>query len=475
MQPEEDIMAHHDSPRSQEAAPKGVPIVFGPLGGFAPDKVFVHFLGGGKPGVKGRYYNKSTGTMEDLIRDTPYSLAELTSPVSVGGGAPANIPSVFITSYVSGRIYISLNAPLDGLGCCYQPASANPNDPNYLIRYQYIEPTVDAGGMHVNMSYIDCAAIGLILTAVNAPHSKNSPLATLVNTTQLVTAAANAATPPLANVVPSPKDILPSPKFARVLPPMAFHDATNPNPLYHDWTSYLKTTLQRQAIHIQGCFAGSQVGGIPQRERLTSQGYDYMATVDVNGNVTMTAQKGSGKANPTCGGIKGDGIGDQSTVTITFAELNATNGIYGCDPGYTWSYVDPHGKTQSDTTSSMTNDVFGWVVGDLLAGLNFGFPGSAVTFNGIPLGGLSSTRWWGGTMPDGTVIDPANTPAGKNLLFDKAQPAKPTNYNTYAASLQGKATAYGFSLQDRLGQVLMEFDPAIDPNSYLMIELNVDQ
>ncbi len=468
-------MAQNDSSKLQDTASTGVPIVFGPLGGFAPEKVFVHFLGGGKPGVKGQYYNKTTNKMTDLIRDTPYSLAELTSPVSVGGGAPANIPAVFITSYVSGRIYISLNSPLDGLGCCYQPASADPSDPNYLIRYQYIEPTVDAGGMHVNMSYIDCLAIGLILMAVNAPHARNSPLDTRVNTTQLVTTAANAATPALANVVPSPQAILPSPKFARVLPPMAFHDANNPNPLYHDWTSYLKTTLQRQTIHIQGCFAGSQAGGIPQRERLTSQGYDYMAIVDASGNVTMTAQKGSGKANSTCGGIKGDGIGDQSTITIAFKELNATNGIYGCDPGYTWSYVDPKGNKQTGSTSAITNDVFGWVVGDLLAGLNFGFPGSSVPFNGTPISLLPSTKWWGGTMPDGTVIDPADTPAGRKLMFQNAQPGQPSNYNTYAASLQDKATAYGFSLQDRLGQVLMEFDPAIDPNSYLMIELNVDQ
>ncbi len=468
-------MAHHDSPRPQETASKGVPIVFGPLGGFTLENVFVHFLGGGGAGITGRYYNTGTKTLAPLSLDTPYRLTDIVSPISVGGGAPANMPSVFIESFISGRIYISLGTGLKNLGNGYQPASADPNDPNYLIRYQYIEPTVDGWGMHVNMSYIDCLAIGLILMAVNAPHSTNSPLDTRINTTQLVTAAANAATPPMANVVPSPKDILPSPKFARVLPPMAFHDANNPNPLYHDWTSYLKTTLQRQPVHIQGCFAGSQAKGISPAERLTSQGYDYMAIVDVSGNVTMTAQKGSGKASPTCGGITGNGVGDQSTITIPFEELNATNGIYGCDPGYTWSYVDPHGKTQSGTTSSITNDVFGWVVGDLLAGINFGFPGSATFFNGTPIGLLPSTKWWGGTMPDGTVIDPANTPAGRNLMFQNAQPNQPANYNTYAASLQDKATAYGFSLQDRLGQVLMEFDPAIDPNSYLMIELNVDQ
>jgi hypothetical protein len=41
-------MAQNDSSKPQDTASTGVPIVFGPLGGFAPEKVFVHFLGGGK-------------------------------------------------------------------------------------------------------------------------------------------------------------------------------------------------------------------------------------------------------------------------------------------------------------------------------------------------------------------------------------------------------------------------------------------
>lgn len=467
-------MAHQDSPQSDTAA-GGAPLVFGPLGGFGLENVYVQFLGGGGQGIRGHYYDKSLQRMAPLALDTPYRLSDIVSPLPVGRGAPANMPSVYIEHFISGRVYISVGGPLKNLGNGYQPASANPADQNYRIRYQYFEPTFNDSGVHVNLSYIDCLALGLILTAVNSSHFRNSPLATLVSTRILTTAAANAATPPGANVVPSAQSLPPAPDFARVLPPMAYHDGKKPNPLYHGWSDYLQKILPHGSVRIAGCFAGSKAGNISPPERLTSQTYDYLATFDAGGNVTMAAQKGSGTATKLCGGIAGHGVGDHSTVTIAFEALNATNGIYGCDPAYAWSYVDAQGTPQRGTTNSITNDFFGWVVGDLLAGLNFGFPGSTVTFGGSLIRDLPSTKWWGGRMPDGTVIRPEDTPAGRGVLFQKAQPGQPSNYNTFAASIQDMVMAYGFSLQDRLGTVLMEFDRTADPDSFLMVQISNDQ
>jgi len=61
------------------------------------------------------------------------------------------------------------------------------------------------------------------------------------------------------------------------------------------------------------------------------------------------------------------------------------------------------------------------------------------------------------------------------VLFQRAQPGQPANYNTLAASIQVMVTAYGFSLQDRLGTVLMEFDRTADPDSFLMVQISNDQ
>ncbi|MYL85336.1 hypothetical protein GTA51_19775 [Desulfovibrio aerotolerans] len=150
--------------------------------------------------------------------------------------------------------------------------------------------------------------------------------------------------------------------------------------------------------------------------------------------------------------------------------MNIQNGIYGGNPPFTWTF-----DGNSGTTSGITNNVFGWVVADLLTGLNYGFPGSTVQFNGTAIGNLSSTQWWGGNMPDGTTIARANTPGGQGLFGARAQPNNPTNYNTYLnVMMQVAPSAYAYALQERMGRVLLEFDQGVDPNSYLLVTVNSD-
>ena len=438
---------------------QGAPIVFS-VPTHSPDKVFVTFRGGS---VTGTYYNKTTGQLTALVNETAYSLADLTSPVSVGGNAPINVPAVYITTWNSGRLYISLDTGITAP----QPDSACSSNPFYSVRWMYFEPTFDGSGVHTNITYIDDLSLSYSLSAENAPNAKNNPLLS-PDAKTLVTAAATAAKVPAANVLPSASAILPSPDFLRLLPPMANCAPTLPNPMYHDWSDYLKTTLPGHPFTIKGCYAGG--GSDSHPETLTSQSYEYLATVDASGNITLTAQPGSGAYNAHCGGVTGTGIGSNSVLTLQFSDLNIQNGIYGGNPPFAWTFAG-----NSGSTSGITNNVFGWIVADLLTGLNYGFPGSTVLFNGTAIGALSSTQWWGGQMPDGSLIAHANTPGGQGLFGDKAQPNNPTNYNTYLnVMMQVVPSAYAYAFQERMGKVLLEFDQGADPNSYLLVTVNPD-
>jgi len=69
----------------------------------------------------------------------------------------------------------------------------------------------------------------------------------------------------------------------------------------------------------------------------------------------------------------------------------------------------------------------------------------------------------------------ADTPAGQNIICGKAQPGKPSNYNTWLEALTGVVpSAYAYAMQDRLGKVLLEFDQGTDPNGYLLVTINPD-
>jgi hypothetical protein len=47
-------------------------------------------------------------------------------------------------------------------------------------------------------------------------------------------------------------------------------------------------------------------------------------------------------------------------------------------------------------------------------------------------------------------------------------------YHTYAGSLDGKTTGYGFALQDRLNNNLIAFNTQTDVGSYLEVTINSD-
>ena len=443
---------------------QGIPIVFDLPAGVDPAKVFIQIVNTDQ--IITGTYRDNTGTEHSLAINTPYSMAGITSPLPVGAGAPANKPAVYITDVDSGRIFISFGKGLEGLKKGYEPDPGNATDPNYRVRYQFVEVTIKNSKLTGNLTYMDYVSIPISLHAVNAPTAKNNPLETTADGRTLVKAVAATGLTANNNVLPSPGDILPSANFARVISPGKAMDK------YHDWTNYLRTFFQGKTVSLQGCFVG--VGDQPTGNPLTqAQSYDFSAAFDAYGNVTLTARSGSGNGSSDCVPVvqRGTGVGDvNQTVTITFERLNSAVGIYGNNPAYT---INRNGAVR--TTAGIENDYFGRVVGDLLAGLSWGFPGSTVSFNGNPIGDLASTQWWGNArMPGGTYIPLANTPVGQNIVFEKAQPGQTSHYHTYAAGLNGLTMAYGFGLQDRPGNNLLEFNTATDPNSYLLITINPD-
>ena len=468
-------------------AATGVPIVFSLGAGIDPTKTYLQFIS--VTGTLTGYYYDSSGVQHSLAANTAYAMSTITSSTSVGGGAPTNVPAIFISSFPSGRVYINYGtAGLSGMSTAYQPSPTSAGDANYTVRYQYFEPTIATDQINVDLSYIDFTSIPMSLAAINAPHASNNPQTTTANGVTLVNATASSGTTALNNVLPSPSQILPNANFTRIVSPSISPGSAA---LYHDWTNYLQTTLTSQQVTLKGYYVGTgtQPAGAAQGYCLTAsppitdagecsryqaQSYDYIATFDSSGNVTLTPQSDSGNGSAACVpvNLRGSGIGSGGSITISFANLNTTTGIYGNNPIYSYSYTN--GTTYSGTTTGLTNDIFGRVVGDLVAGLSFGFPGSTVQYNGTAIGALASTQWWGGILPDGTIISLANTPAGNNLAFGNAQPGQSLNYHTYSASLNALTSAYGFALQDRLNNNTIAFNTTTDANSYLKVTINSD-
>ncbi len=426
-----------------------VPILFS---GKSLSTTFIQFLGGS---VVGSYYD-NTGTLQTLQPYTAYSLQSIASGTSVAPNLPNDVPAVLVSSF-SGRLYISFGSGLQGMSATYIPAAQNPNDPNYSARYQYFEPTILNSQINVDLSYIDFTAISLSLNAANAPHASNGDQIS-ESSLSMANAAGASATSTNGSVLPQPADQLPASAFARVISPQLGAAG-----LYHDFTHYLQSTLSKATLRLKGIYigTGSQPTGNPDTQ---AQSYDFTATFDSSGNVTMVPNQGSGNGHSE--GVppvqQGIGVGDTTQISMNFSDLNASSGIYGCNAPYTLN------TTPVIATTGITNDFWGKVVGDLLAGLNFGYVGSTVVFNTNPIGSLNSTQWWGGTLPDGTVVNANETPGGQRIYFSGAQ-SNPLDYNSYAGSISALTSGYGFPLQDRLGDNLMAMNTATDPGSYLMV------
>jgi len=498
------------------AAAQPVPIIFSNDTGMSGSQIFLQFLPGGQStglysNVDG-YFIDAFGNNQTIQTNTAYSLDQLTAP----GEQAARL---FVGNF-NGRIYMNYGPyGLQNLGANaggYTPSAASVTDPNYNTRYQYWEQTIKlepdgSSTVYADLSYIDFTAISMSMYARNTGNlSTSNPNTWAVNTnvqngnqttshTQALVNATlgTAANQTMALLPTGASSTLPNNNFTRVISPQFSANGT-----YYDFTQYLNY-LDGKSVHLSGNFSGV---GSPTSSNTTLTGQTY----DLTGNFTNSAITVPG-ANATVNAtFSGGGIVLNSTnlsgiantpgstgvgnVTIYIAReaLNSTAGIYGNNMPFA-----VYSSTTNTTTfyDQLPNNVFGRSVGDLLAGLSFGYVGSnqTFTFNGnqTTIGALSSTQWWANgqgnstiTMPDGSVVSWGETPAGQGIYFANAVTGnntygQPTFFNAYASSLVQPdylTPAYGFPLQDRLGNNLLVYNTgaAGTQNTSLQIVMNPD-
>ncbi|MEN9468538.1 MAG: hypothetical protein RL630_271 [Verrucomicrobiota bacterium] len=502
--------------------PLAVPIIFDNQTGLDPSQIFIQFMGGHPVG--GHYTNALSGNTSYLSGQPNqfYSLAQIqglgtfnATTNSKGVSVQyANSPGILLDDLPSGRIYLNFGTQgliNPGSQPGYTPPSFLSSDPNYNTRWQYIEATVKNGQIWADLSYIDFTSISFNLTA-NASGAGNNdqisaPAFQLANST-LQSATSNAASLPIQD--PLPPLLPPEQQFTRIISPQ--YTVGNNQTVYGNFTSYLGSLNNTNAT-VSGFFAG--VGGELGAPTTAAQIYEYTANfngTDGNGTVTLVASPksgttfgayGNGSIVPVPKGNSLNGAGN-NTITLKYSDLIAPTGIYGSNPAYQVS------GTFTQNNTGIVNDVFGRVVGDLLAGLTFGTFGSNVTANlsigngttttlNGTIGSLPSSVWWGaGESTDfqyvpvnGTIytVSWKQSLAGSSngtLLYGGAQPTGSSKetpyYNYYSAALVGGnynintalTPGYGTPFGDRIGNNLLTFTINGTGQAFMVLTINAD-
>ncbi|MBX3413228.1 MAG: PEP-CTERM sorting domain-containing protein [Pirellulales bacterium] len=323
----------------------------------------------------------------------------------------------------SGRIYVAYGSPWNFTHAGYEPSAVSPNDPNYFKRYDKVELTYHGNAPDVaNTTSIDYFSIPIELNVY-----RGGTTGTLVNSlaaspTDVTLAALRGLTSPGdAAVVRDAGG-----NFVRVIGPSSYPPPPGlPSSHYDNFDAYLTYARDTYApahggvlATIAGRFHG--VGPAPLTPETKPQDYRFTATIDSEKNITLT---GSGTE-----------IGTR-TLLFKYGDLANPAGVYGANPFY---YLDGN----LTTALNPLNDVYGWMIGDLLAGFNIGAIGSTALVGGQPVGTLDSQQWF-------AMMD----------LFSALQ-SDQRFYNQWAARLSEVTQAYNFAYTDRFAHVVTPLDPA---------------
>jgi hypothetical protein len=384
--------------------------------GVPDDRVFVKFLGAqiGDSALAQTYGDgQPLGTGADTAA-CAYSLTQMTTTLADVPGLTTPMPAFRLNDYAGGRIYFSLGVPLQSTTI---PAAQNPSDPDFGTVYAYVEPSIFtstvAGQTNIDASYVDFVAIPVDIAVldrstgalVNPP--ANNPLSSPAGTAlfNALTSGTTAGTQVPAGAVVTATTSVPTPDggtlaiggTARILSPSMYDAAMMSGATaYHDWSALLDalqtagtslpvasyTTVDTGVALPKGTlfgFAGSKSSSIAP-SWTDKQDYALAATVvaDLNpGGANPRIPKLAGVPGIVITG-SGVTVGDFS-VYLQRSDLEAQTGIYGANPPYVVDWQDAPAGPTAYPQAQIENDLGGRVVGDLLAGFNFGWAGCTTT------------------------------------------------------------------------------------------------
>ena len=387
-------------------------IVFRNESGFPDKDVHVGFVGGTLDAK-----NAATGETIHLSQHgSPhwYTLEDLRAGVALG-------------SYIGGRVYFCYRQPWTFERPGYEPSSSNFNDPNYDCRYDKMELTYIPTEWDVaDTTAIDYFSIPLALNVYHGGVSGTRVGSVTGATTAATIAALRGVSSPAGAAVVNDK----AGKFVRVIGPGAYPPSPGlPASPYDDFHAYLEFLRDGYApahgnaiARIKGVFGG--VGEEPKTPQTKRQNYDFVAAIDAELGITLTGSA--------------DLVGPH-TLHLAKADMIAPAGIYGANPLFS---IDGAAKINPQ------NDVFGWLIGDLLSGLNIGSVGSTVTLGGhpVPVGAMNSRDWFKLTK-----------------FFGDLQPGHARNYNQWAAAMAPISQAYNFAYSDRFAHVVATLNAVKPP------------
>jgi hypothetical protein len=413
---------------STPTSPPAIPIIFINQ---TSNTVWVQFLNG----VFGSGQTGANGAVA-LSGNTAYNLADLSSTVP-GFPELGKVPNVSLSDFTNGSTYFNFgSAGLQGYYAGYQPNPTASSDPNYGTRYAFVEMNVFGG----ESNNLDLTAISWFSIPIEVSTWRDGKMVgqlTCSSGGDIIQALAPLSTGVQA-FVPQATPTAPYTAFARIIAP-GLVDA------YPDWTSYMDYLAGLSySTNLAGQFGGSGSTNLTEAQ-------SYAMTVTFDSSTQMVTITGT------------TGVAGDMTITVSYADLNALTGVYGTNPPYTVTLAGSPPVVIDNP--GIVNDVTGWIMGDLLAGMNMGFLGSATLCPGTttPLGQCTSSEWFAAAQQD------------PSLQFSGAQ-SNSSYYNTYAAALLPLMDGYGFPFSDRVSQPLLYFPPpgttgAVD---YLQITILAD-
>lgn len=313
-----------------------------------------------------------------------FQLSAMQAEVSLPYFSSNPLQYTFSLDNFNGRIYVNY-------GAAALTASPNPGQPGN-VPYIVFETTVlPSNSSNIDLSYVDgiSAAAGTMLRDATTGAAL---LATSVNPVS--------ASPDIVSLVAAqvPDAVIRHDKeICRVMSASASPSS------YHDWTALL-TSLQTSTSQTPLTIADytSPAKGLPAKSELNGVLFGYSGAPAITGQLSGFNQQQSytltatfqtdlnPDSDPTLtrleipkgtAGVLMTGSGTVSgtfSIYITNAAMNAGTGIYGNNPAYV---VVPSDSTQGSAyaTNGIYNDLSGRIVGDLMAGIVFGWSNSATS------------------------------------------------------------------------------------------------